>query len=150
MEKWNKSYRTGKKQQKFENIQYTEVVKEWKSSNIISTEGGFLIFFLSRLGFLQNLWSTNSFISRIHRYIQHSPCKCDSYFLLGNAFLAFFFFGIFKLQKVSNWTTKFATVSQVCDQCQSCHGHRHLWVNKRHHLPIRGINDLCHIFCFNL
>ena len=46
MEKWNKSYRTGKKQQKFENIQYTEVVKEWKSSNIISTEGGFLIFFI--------------------------------------------------------------------------------------------------------
>ena len=34
------------KKPSFENIQHTEVVKESKSLNIISTEGGFLTFHL--------------------------------------------------------------------------------------------------------
>ena len=38
-------YKTDKKSS-FENIQRTEVVKESKSLNSISTEGGFFIFYL--------------------------------------------------------------------------------------------------------
>ena len=34
------------KKPSFENIQHTEVVKESKSLNSISTEGGFFIFYL--------------------------------------------------------------------------------------------------------
>ena len=36
-----------------------------------------------------------------------------------------------------NWTTKFATISQICDQC---HGQRHLWINKWHHLPNQAVH----------
>ena len=45
----NKIYKKDNKPS-FENIQHTEVFKESKSLNIISTEGAFFIF-LSRLGF---------------------------------------------------------------------------------------------------
>ena len=44
-DKWNKIYKNNKKLS-FENIQHTEMVKESKSLNIISSEGVFFVFYL--------------------------------------------------------------------------------------------------------
>ena len=71
------------------------------------------------------MWSTNSFIFRIHHYI----CRC-----------IFSFFRIFNLRK---WGTERPNLPLFHKSV--INGQGYLWVNKWHHLPNQGINDLRHI-----
>ena len=111
-----------RKKPSFENIQHTEVVKESKSLSIISTEGGFLTFYLD-LAFPR-------ICGRLFR-IRHFICRC-----------IFSFFSIFNLRK---WGTERPNLPLFHKSV--INGQRHLWVNKWHHLPNQEITDLRHICC---